>query len=159
MHSTSGPFISLLFMSFRLYVCSLVSGYVLDPPRSSEHGITVWPCCGGISEDSRHSVDCWWRHRKCGCWSGLQAKKETTQITANQHSSRKHQIHHQSKGRGLCRYVHHTWCTKTIVIDGRCSSDLEYLRVNCRPFYLQRDATRPSNQVQTRSWTASTAEP
>ena len=47
----------------------------------------------------------------------------------------------KSRGGGLCIYVHNNWCKDAIIMDSHCSSDLEYLTVKCRHFYLPREFT------------------
>lgn len=45
----------------------------------------------------------------------------------------------KSRGGGLCIYVNKLWCTDSTVTERRCSSNLEYLMIKCRPFYLPRE--------------------
>ncbi|XP_076841985.1 NACHT, LRR and PYD domains-containing protein 3-like [Brachyhypopomus gauderio] len=45
----------------------------------------------------------------------------------------------KTKGGGLCCYVNQRWCTDTTMISRTCSSVLETLTIECRPFYLPRE--------------------
>lgn len=40
----------------------------------------------------------------------------------------------KSRGGGLCIYPHSQWGTNATITDARCSPDLEYITVRCRPF-------------------------
>lgn len=44
-----------------------------------------------------------------------------------------------SRGGGVCAYIHNSWCTDTIAIERHCCPDLEFLMLKCRPFYLPRE--------------------
>lgn len=46
------------------------------------------------------------------------------------------------RGGGVCVYVNNIWCTDTTIIERHCCSDLEFLLLRCRPFYLPRDITQ-----------------
>lgn len=47
----------------------------------------------------------------------------------------------QSRGGGVCIYINIIWCTNSSVIDTHCSLNVEYLMLDYRPFYLQREFT------------------
>ena len=47
----------------------------------------------------------------------------------------------KSKGGGLCIYTNKLWCANATVKDSHCSPDIEYLMLQCRPFYLPREFT------------------
>ncbi len=47
----------------------------------------------------------------------------------------------KSRGGGLCIYAHDNWCNNGTVIDKHCSTDLVYMSVRCRPFFLARELT------------------
>ncbi|TWW59874.1 hypothetical protein D4764_06G0014040 [Takifugu flavidus] len=42
-------------------------------------------------------------------------------------------------GGGVCFYINSDWCTDVTVISQHCSPALEYLFINCRPFYSPRE--------------------
>ncbi|CAG6018054.1 unnamed protein product [Menidia menidia] len=44
----------------------------------------------------------------------------------------------KNRGGGLCIYVHDGWCNNSTVLDRHCS-DLEFMSVRCRPFFLPRE--------------------
>ena len=44
----------------------------------------------------------------------------------------------QTRGGGLCIYFTKPWCTDTTIIGSHCSSNLKYLMVKWRHFYLPR---------------------
>lgn len=39
----------------------------------------------------------------------------------------------------MCIYVNNVWCISTKMIELYCFTDLEFLTLNCRHFYLPRD--------------------
>ncbi len=41
----------------------------------------------------------------------------------------------KSRGGGMCFYINERWCTDVTVLKKMCSSDLETLFINCKPFY------------------------
>lgn len=43
------------------------------------------------------------------------------------------------KVKGVCIYVNNVWCISTKMIELYCFTDLEFLSLNCRHFYLPRD--------------------
>lgn len=45
----------------------------------------------------------------------------------------------KNTGGGLCIYVHEGWCNNSTILDRRCSPDLEFMSVRCRPFFLPRE--------------------
>uniref|UniRef100_A0A665UD53 Reverse transcriptase domain-containing protein n=1 Tax=Echeneis naucrates TaxID=173247 RepID=A0A665UD53_ECHNA len=47
----------------------------------------------------------------------------------------------KSKGGGLCVYIDNRWCTNVTVKDTHCSPDIEYMMLQCRPFFLCREFT------------------
>lgn len=44
-------------------------------------------------------------------------------------------------GGGLCVYINNSWCTNATVKDVHCRPNVEYLVVQCRPFYSPREFT------------------
>ncbi|KAI3372196.1 hypothetical protein L3Q82_007057 [Scortum barcoo] len=48
----------------------------------------------------------------------------------------------KTRGGGLCIYVNNkAWCTNSVIVGRHCSTNLEFLMVKCRPFYLPREFT------------------
>ncbi len=45
----------------------------------------------------------------------------------------------KSCGGGTCFYINERWCTDVTVLKNMCSSDLETLFINCKPFYSPRE--------------------
>ena len=45
----------------------------------------------------------------------------------------------KTKGGGVCMFVNKRWCEDAHVTSAGCSSNLEYVMVRCRPFYLPRE--------------------
>lgn len=45
----------------------------------------------------------------------------------------------KNRGGGLCLYTNNLWSTDTTVKDTHCSPDIEYLMLQCRPFFLPRE--------------------
>ncbi len=45
----------------------------------------------------------------------------------------------KSHGGGTCFYINERWCTDVTVLKKMCSSDLETLFTNCKPFYSPRE--------------------
>lgn len=45
----------------------------------------------------------------------------------------------KSKGGGLCFLINNRWCTNNKILSTSCTSDLETLVIQCRPFYLPRE--------------------
>lgn len=47
----------------------------------------------------------------------------------------------KSTGGGVCFYINSGWCTDVTVITQHCSPSLEYLFIDCKPFYSLREFT------------------
>lgn len=47
----------------------------------------------------------------------------------------------RSGGGGLCLYIHQGWCNNSAVLETHSSTDLHFMTVRCRPFYLPRELT------------------
>ncbi|ONI45398.1 hypothetical protein AN641_04275 [Candidatus Epulonipiscioides gigas] len=47
----------------------------------------------------------------------------------------------KTRGGGLCVYINDAWCTGAVRVDGKCSPDVEFLLLRCRPYYLPREFT------------------
>lgn len=47
----------------------------------------------------------------------------------------------KSRAGGLCTYTNDSWCTDTRTLNSHCSTELEFVTVKCRSFYLQREYT------------------
>lgn len=47
----------------------------------------------------------------------------------------------KSRGGGLCIYICNRWCTDARIVETHCSTDIEYMILSCRPFYLPREVT------------------
>ena len=47
----------------------------------------------------------------------------------------------KSRGGGVCIYTNTRWCNNATVVASHCSSDIEFLTIKCRPFYLPREIT------------------
>ncbi|KAK7919117.1 hypothetical protein WMY93_010401 [Mugilogobius chulae] len=45
----------------------------------------------------------------------------------------------KTKGGGVCFYINNAWCSDVKVISEHCSPALEYLFINCKPFYSPRE--------------------
>ncbi|KAK7898229.1 hypothetical protein WMY93_019082 [Mugilogobius chulae] len=45
----------------------------------------------------------------------------------------------KTKGGGVCFYINNAWCSDVTVISQHCSPALEYLFINCKPFYSPRE--------------------
>ena len=47
----------------------------------------------------------------------------------------------KTRGGGPCRYVNNNWCTKSNIkeVSTFCSSEVEYLKISCRPHYIPRE--------------------
>lgn len=47
----------------------------------------------------------------------------------------------KTRGGGLCVYINTEWCKNSVLVSSYCSSQLEFVTVRCRPFYLPREFT------------------
>ncbi len=45
----------------------------------------------------------------------------------------------KTRGGGVCLYINNAWSTDVTVVSKHCSPDLEYLFINCKPFYSPRE--------------------
>uniref|UniRef100_A0A8C6P8Y0 Reverse transcriptase domain-containing protein n=1 Tax=Nothobranchius furzeri TaxID=105023 RepID=A0A8C6P8Y0_NOTFU len=45
----------------------------------------------------------------------------------------------KTKGGGICFYINECWCTDATVLSKHCSSNLETIFLNCKPFYSPRE--------------------
>uniref|UniRef100_A0A1A8CJ36 Reverse transcriptase domain-containing protein n=2 Tax=Nothobranchius kadleci TaxID=1051664 RepID=A0A1A8CJ36_NOTKA len=45
----------------------------------------------------------------------------------------------KTKGGGVCFYINNAWCSDVTVISQHCSPALEFLFINCKPFYSPRE--------------------
>lgn len=54
-------------------------------------------------------------------------------------ADRNHASTGKSRGGGVCIYINNNWCTNAAVITSHCSENIEFLTLNCRPFYLPRE--------------------
>lgn len=45
----------------------------------------------------------------------------------------------KDKGGGVCLLVNESWCSDVKIVSQDCSTDIEFLTIKCRPFYLPRE--------------------
>src|SRR4029434_208626 len=54
-------------------------------------------------------------------------------------SDRHTELSGMTKGGGICFYINCGWCNDVTVIQQHCSPNLEYVFINCKPFYSPRE--------------------
>uniref|UniRef100_A0A1A8PUX4 Reverse transcriptase domain-containing protein n=1 Tax=Nothobranchius rachovii TaxID=451742 RepID=A0A1A8PUX4_9TELE len=54
-------------------------------------------------------------------------------------ADREKELSGKTKGGGICFYINECWCTDATVLSKHCSSNLETIFLNCKPFYSPRE--------------------